>query len=99
VSSDETDSIYPADIPYRKIIRGYGKMAASIGPAQIVSVRYRSFCLDGYPVGGISWQCFIARLCAHGYFNIFVPGFLLQIAPGLYTIRGPVADDVENHML
>ena len=72
--------------------------AASIGPAQIVGARYRSFWLDGYLGGGVSWQRFIARLCAHGRVNTLVPGSLLQTAPGSYTIYGPVADDVEIHM-
>jgi len=72
--------------------------AASIGPAEIVGARYRSFWLDGYIGGGVSWQRFIARLCAHGTVNTLVPGSLLQTAPGSYTIWGPVAGDVEIHM-
>jgi glucosamine-6-phosphate deaminase len=72
--------------------------AASIGPAEIVGAKYRSFWLDGYIGGGVSWQRFIARLCAHGYVNTLVPGSLLQTAPGTYTIWGPVADNVEIHM-
>ena len=72
--------------------------AATIGPAQIVEARARSFWLDGYLGGGVSWQRFIARLCAHGRVNTLVPGSLLQTAPGSYTIFGPVADDVEIHM-
>jgi len=72
--------------------------AASIGPAQIVGARDRSFWLDGYIGGGVSWQRFIARLCAHGRVNTLVPGSLLQTRPGSYTIFGPVADDVEIHM-
>ena len=72
--------------------------AATIGPAQIVGAKYRSFWLDGYLGGGVSWQRFIARLCAHGRVNTLVPGSLLQTAPGMYTIYGPVADDVEIRM-
>jgi glucosamine-6-phosphate deaminase len=72
--------------------------AATIGPAQIVGSKDRSFWLDGYLGGGVSWQRFIARLCAHGRVNPLVPGSLLQIAPGSYTIYGPVADNVEIHM-
>jgi glucosamine-6-phosphate deaminase len=72
--------------------------AATIGPEQIVGARYRSFWLDGYLGGGVSWQRFIARLCAHGRVNTLVPGSLLQTAPGTYTIYGPVAEDVEIHM-
>lgn len=72
--------------------------AATIGPAQIVQARARSFWLDGYLGGGVSWQRFIARLCAHGRVNTLVPGSLLQTAPGAYTMYGPVADNVEIHM-
>ena len=72
--------------------------AASIGPAQILGARDRSFWLDGYMGGGVSWQRFIARLAAHGRVNTLVPGSLLQTAPGTYTLWGPVADDVEIHM-
>ena len=72
--------------------------AATIGPAQIVGAKDRSFWLDGYLGGGVSWQRFIARLCAHGPVNTLVPGSLLQTVPGAYTIYGPVADDVEIHM-
>ena len=72
--------------------------AASIGPAQILGARDRSFWLDGYMGGGVSWQRFIARLAAHGRVNTLVPGSLLQTAPGTYTVWGPVADDVEIHI-
>jgi glucosamine-6-phosphate deaminase len=72
--------------------------AATIGPAQIVGAKDRSFWLDGYLGGGVSWQRFIARLCAHGKVNTLVPGSLLQTVPGAYTIYGPVAGDVEIHM-
>jgi glucosamine-6-phosphate deaminase len=72
--------------------------AATIGPAQIVGARDRSFWLDGYLGGGVSWQRFIARLCAHGRVNTLVPGSLLQTVPGTYTLYGPVADDVAIHM-
>jgi glucosamine-6-phosphate deaminase len=72
--------------------------AATIGPAQIVGARYRSFWLDGYLGGGVGWQRFIARLCAHGRVNTLVPGSLLQTVPGMYTIWGPVADNVEIHI-
>ena len=34
--------------------------AVTIGPAQILGARYRSFWLDGYLGGGVSWQRFIA---------------------------------------
>ena len=69
-------------------------MAASIGPRDIVSARDRSFWLDGYIGGGVSWQRYIARLVAHGPVNVLVPGSILQEVPGTYTILGGVADDV-----
>jgi glucosamine-6-phosphate deaminase len=72
--------------------------ANTIGPAQIIGARYRSFWLDGDLGGGVSWQRFIARLAAHGRVNTLVPGSILQTAPGDYTILGGVADDVEIHM-
>jgi glucosamine-6-phosphate deaminase len=72
--------------------------ANTIGPADILGARHRSFWLDGDLGGGVSWQRFIARLVAHGPVNQFVPGSLLQTAPTDYTILGNVADDVEIHM-
>lgn len=72
--------------------------ANTIGPAEILGAKYRSFWLDGYLGGGVSWQRFIARLVAHGPVNTLVPGSILQTAPGDYTILGGVAEDVEIHM-
>ncbi|PWH16440.1 MAG: hypothetical protein DDG58_09790 [Ardenticatenia bacterium] len=72
--------------------------ANTIGPAQILGARYRSFWLDGYLGGGVSWQRFIARLVAHGPVNTFVPGSILQTAPTRYVLLGGVADNVEIHM-
>ena len=72
--------------------------ANTIGPKQILSAKDRSFWLDGYIGGGVSWQRFIARLCAHGPVNTLVPGSLLQTVPGTYTLLGGVADNVEIHM-
>ncbi|MCS7259882.1 MAG: hypothetical protein NZ765_03765 [Anaerolineae bacterium] len=72
--------------------------ANTIGPAQILGARYRSFWLDGYIGGGVSWQRFIARLVAHGPVNTFVPGSILQTAPTRYVLLGGVADNVEIHM-
>lgn len=72
--------------------------ANTIGPKEIVSAKDRSFWLDGDLGGGVSWQRFIARLCAHGPVNTLVPGSLLQTVPGTYTILGNVADDVAIHM-
>jgi glucosamine-6-phosphate deaminase len=73
-------------------------MANTIGPADIMGARHRSFWLDGDLGGGVSWQRFIARLVAHGPVNEFVPGSLLQTAATDYTILGNVADDVAIHM-
>jgi glucosamine-6-phosphate deaminase len=72
--------------------------ANTIGPAQILGARHRSFWLDGDLGGGVSWQRFIARLAAHGPVNTLVPGSILQTAPTRYVILGGVADDVEIHM-
>jgi len=72
--------------------------ANTIGPAQILGAKHRSFWLDGYMGGGVSWQRFIARLAAHGRVNTLVPGSMLQTAPGTCTILGGVAEDVEIHM-
>jgi len=69
--------------------------AATIGPAQILGVKHRSFYLDGYLGGGISWQRFIARLVAYGPVNTLVPGSILQTAPTTYTLLGGVADNCE----
>lgn len=68
--------------------------AATIGPAQVVGARHRSFWLDGYLGGGISWQRFVARLVAHGPVTPLVPGSILQKVGADYTLLGGVADDV-----
>lgn len=68
--------------------------AATIGPAEILGARHRSFWLDGDLGRGISWQRFIARLVAHGPVSEFVPGSILQTARTDYTMVGGVADDV-----
>ena len=74
--------------------------AATIGPADILGARYRSFWLDGMcgPPGSMGWQRFIARLASHCYVNKYVPGSILQTAPGTYTILGGVAENVEINM-
>jgi len=72
--------------------------ANTIGPRQILGARDRSFWLDGYLGGGVSWQRFIARLVAHGPVNTFVPGSILQEVKGTFTIMGPVAENVEIRM-
>ena len=68
--------------------------AVTIGPAEILAARHRSFWLDGVLGGGVSWQRFIARLVAHGPVSEFVPGSILQTARTDYTMLGGVADDV-----
>jgi glucosamine-6-phosphate deaminase len=72
--------------------------ANTVGPADILGARHRSFWLDGDLGGGVSWQRFIARLVAHGPVSEFVPGSLLQTAATDYTILGNVADDVRINM-
>jgi glucosamine-6-phosphate deaminase len=72
--------------------------ANSIGPRDILGARDRSFWLDGYLGGGVSWQRFIARLVAHGPVNTLVPGSILQEVPGTFTIMGGVAEDVAIDM-
>ena len=72
--------------------------ANTIGPADILGAKDRSFWLDGDLGGGISWQRFIARLVAHGPVHPCVPGSILQTVPGTYTILGNVADDVAISM-
>jgi glucosamine-6-phosphate deaminase len=69
--------------------------AATIGPRQILRAKERSFWLDGYLGGGVSWQRFIARLVAYGPVNTLVPGTMLQTAPTTYTLLGGVADNCE----
>jgi glucosamine-6-phosphate deaminase len=71
--------------------------AATIGPAQIMGAKHRSFWLDG-AVGNDSWQRFIARLAAHAYVNTLVPATILQTARTDYTVLGKVAEDVKIHM-
>lgn len=72
--------------------------ANTIGPAQIAQAKDRSFWLDGYIGGGVSWQRFIARLAAHGRVNTLVPASILQTLPGTYTLLGGVADNVTISM-
>lgn len=72
--------------------------ANTIGPADILGAKHRSFWLDGYLGGGVSWQRLIARLVAFGPVNPYVPGSLLQEKPTTYTLLGGVADDVVVQM-
>lgn len=73
-------------------------MANTIGPADVLAARDRSFWLDGDLGGAASWQRFIARLVAHGPVTPWVPGSILQTVPGSYTMLGGVADDVAVSM-
>lgn len=68
--------------------------AVTIGPAQILGSKLRSFWLN-VNLGGVSWQRFIGRLVAFGPVNRWVPGSILQLAPTDYTLVGAVADDLE----
>lgn len=68
--------------------------ANTIGPAEILMAKERSFWLDGHILGNITWQRFIARLVAHGPVTPLVPGSILQTAPTTYTMLGGVADNV-----
>lgn len=72
--------------------------ANTIGPAEILGAKHRSFWLDGDLGGGVSWQRFIARLVAHGPVNTLVPGSILQLARTDYVLLEGVADNVEIHM-
>lgn len=72
--------------------------AATVGPAQMIGAKYRSFWLDGYLGGGLSWQRFIARLAAYGPVNTLVPGSILQTVPTSYTLLGGVADNCEANI-
>ena len=72
--------------------------ANTIGPVNILTARDRSFWLDGYLGGGVSWQRFIARLVLHGPVSEFVPGSFLQTVPSKINILGGVADDLEINM-
>lgn len=72
--------------------------ANTIGPADILGAKHRSFWLDGYLGGGVSWQRLIARLVAFGPVNTHVPGSILQERPTTFTMLGGVADDVRVDM-
>jgi glucosamine-6-phosphate deaminase len=72
--------------------------ANTIGPAQIVEARHRSFWLDGDLGGGYSWQRFIARLVAHGPVTPAVPGSILQTLRTDYTMLGSVASNIHITM-
>jgi len=67
--------------------------AVTIGPAEILGCKLRSFWLN-VNTGGVSWQRFIGRLVAFGPVNRWVPGSILQMARTYYTLVGAVAEDV-----
>ncbi|MDP3209302.1 MAG: hypothetical protein Q8M65_09145 [Rhodoglobus sp.] len=69
--------------------------AVTIGPAEILGARRRSFWLDGDLGGGVTWQGFIARLVAHGPVNEFVPGSLLQTAQSDLAVLEAIAAPLE----
>ena len=68
--------------------------AVTIGPAEILGARLRSFWLN-VNLAGVSWQRFIGRLVAFGPVTPLVPGSILQLARTDYTLAGAVADDLE----
>ena len=72
--------------------------AATIGPEQILGADHRSFWLDGYLGGGVSWQRFIARLVLHGPVTPLVPGSLLQTEESEVKILGGVAENCSVDM-
>lgn len=72
--------------------------ANTIGPAEIMMARHRSFWLDGHILGDVTWQRFIARLVAHGPVDPLIPGSILQTARTDYTLLGGVADNVVVNM-
>ncbi len=69
--------------------------AVTIGPAEILSAKLRSFWLN-HNLAGVSWQRFIGRLVAFGPVNQWVPGSILQLARTDYTMVGAVADDLDE---
>lgn len=69
--------------------------AVTIGPAEILGARRRSFWLDGDLGSGVTWQGFIARLVAHGPVSEFVPGSLLQLERSDFTVLEAIAAPLE----
>lgn len=68
--------------------------AYTIGPRILLSAQHRSFWLDAYLGGGMSWQRFIGRLATHGPVTPLVPASLLQTAPGEVVFLDTVAADI-----
>lgn len=69
--------------------------AVTIGPAEILGARRRSFWLDGDLGGGVTWQGFIARLAAHGPVSEFVPASHLQTLRSDLTVLEGIAAPIE----
>lgn len=69
--------------------------AVTIGPAEMLGARRRSFWLDGDLGNGVTWQGFIARLIAHGPVNEFVPGSLLQTARSDLSVLEAIAAPIK----
>jgi len=68
--------------------------AYTIGPNVLLSAQYRSFWLDAYLGGGMSWQRFIGRLATHGPVTPLVPASFLQTVPGEVVFLKAVAEDI-----
>ena len=68
--------------------------AYTVGPGILLGAQWRSFWLDAYLGGGMSWQRFIGRLATHGPVTPLVPASILQTAPGEVVFLGAVADEI-----
>jgi hypothetical protein len=68
--------------------------AYTIGPNIMLGAQFRSFWLDAYLGGGMSWQRFIGRLATHGPVTPLVPASFLQTAPGEVVFLKAVAEDI-----
>jgi len=68
--------------------------AYTIGPNIMLSAQWRSFWLDAYLGGGMSWQRFIGRLATHGPVTPLVPASFLQTVPGEVVFLKAVAEDI-----
>lgn len=68
--------------------------AYTIGPAVLLGAQYRSFWLDAYLGGGMSWQRFIGRLATHGPITPLVPASYLQSLPGEVVFLDTVAESI-----
>lgn len=68
--------------------------AYTIGPQVLLTAQYRSFWLDAYLGGGMSWQRFIGRLATHGPVTPLVPASFLQTLPGEVVFLDAVAENI-----